>query len=452
MNLEKIMANSQWTHRRTVLVCLLASALFHLVGVASLNELEKRSEGQVVRLQAELPPRFEPERLSVSRPRDVPRTQMEQLHMAAHEALKIEDGFAEVEMVPPPMLPGLRLQETFEKRVYAGKEQGLAHAVAVLRALAEMALEDTLAMGVLDLLRIRDLADADRERAMVIADPDDPRKTVGYINFTFLRVYGAGTFSSFTGGLNLDFDEATPTGQADAISDLARYMRDYTGILARVREVDTPSLFLNRQLLKDPIHFLFQGGGIYAYDRNRLARFYPEERKLLGEYLRGGGFLFIEGGNRYLREMVDELQLILGGDGRLVELPSEHPIYHAYYDHGGGFPGEYKRRLLDVSGPAWYYPARFPDDGWYPEGLWGVEVNGVLVAVLSDLQLLSFWSTDTLAEQDEPLNAKLPALQAATNIVVYALTREGGLTARRERPLWAVATGVTRRVSGAQPF
>ena len=137
-----------------------------------------------------------------------------------------------------------------------------------------------------------------------------------------------------------------------------------------------------------------------------------------------------------------------------VAFPGDYPQWELLGEYlcGHGFPGEYKRRLLDVPGPAWYYPARFPNDGWYPEGLWGVEVNGVLVAVLSDLQLLSFWTPDTLAEQGEPANAKLPALQAATNIVVYALTREGGLTARRERPLWAVTTGVTRQVSGAQPF
>ena len=38
------------------------------------------------------------------------------------------------------------------------------------------------------------------------------------------------------------------------------------------------------------------------------------------------------------------------------------------------------------------------------------------------------------------------------DVVVYALTRPGGWAVKRERPLWAAATGVTRMLSGAQPF
>ena len=88
----------------------------------------------------------------------------------------------------------------------------------------------------------------------------------------------------------------------------------------------------------------------------------------------------------------------------------------------------------------------------YPEGLWGVEVGGDLVAVLSDLQLLSTWEVDASLRPGEEGPIKSPYLQAGINIVLYALTREGGLTAKRERPLWAAATGVTRLVSRAQPF
>ena len=38
------------------------------------------------------------------------------------------------------------------------------------------------------------------------------------------------------------------------------------------------------------------------------------------------------------------------------------------------------------------------------------------------------------------------------HVVVYVLTRPGGLAAKRQRPLWAAATGVTRMISGAQAF
>jgi hypothetical protein len=107
--------------------------------------------------------------------------------------------------------------------------------------------------------------------------------------------------------------------------------------------------------------------------------------------------------------------------------------------------------LLDVRGPDWYYPARFPG-AVYHEGLWGVEVGGDLVAILSDLQLLNSWQTDGNLDPDREPPTKSLFLQAVVNIVLYALTRPAGLTAKRDRPLWAAATGVTRMISGAQPF
>ena len=38
------------------------------------------------------------------------------------------------------------------------------------------------------------------------------------------------------------------------------------------------------------------------------------------------------------------------------------------------------------------------------------------------------------------------------HVVVYVLTRPGGLAAKRERPLRATATSVTGMGSGAQPY
>ncbi len=72
--------------------------------------------------------------------------------------------------------------------------------------------------------------------------------------------------------------------------------------------------------------------------------------------------------------------------------------------------------------------------------------------MLSDSQLLSSWEIDGGLKPAVEQPVKLPSLQAASNVVVYALTRPGGLAAKRERPLRAAATGVTGMGSGAQPF
>ena len=77
----------------------------------------------------------------------------------------------------------------------------------------------------------------------------------------------------------------------------------------------------------------------------------------MGRYLREGGFLFIDGTNRYLREMKDQLREILGSEARLAPLPTSHPLYHSFYEFGGGFPrGDRSRNRYMEDNRSWYYP------------------------------------------------------------------------------------------------
>ena len=68
-------------------------------------------------------------------------------------------------------------------------------------------------------------------------------------------------------------------------------------------------------------------------------------------------------------------------------------------------------------------------------GIWGVEVEGELVAVFSDLNLHQQWRSALDAAADEQYSPLLN-LMAGTNIVVYALTRLGGLTPKIEKHIW----------------
>ena len=125
-------------------------------------------------------------------------------------------------------------------------------------------------MGIasMDLLRLADMARANKDHAAVIGSRATRRDLAGYVNFTQLRVYGA----------------SSGRGALDALS---RYLRDHTHLLARVRD-KTYEYFLSEQLLKDPVHFLFQDT-LSAYDENVLTKFSSEEKVLLGRYLREGG-------------------------------------------------------------------------------------------------------------------------------------------------------------------
>ena len=358
------------------------------------------------------------------------RTEEPEAVAIREEDLRLEAKLPEIEAEDAPLV----LREIGSG---AKEEKPILDRVEMI-APSAMGLADSLGIAAMDLLRLVDLARANKDHAAVIRDPASRRDLAGYVNFTQLRVNGAGS----------------GRGALDAIS---RYLRDHTRILARVRD-DTYEYFLSEHLLQDPVHFLFQDGGLTRYDDNVLTMFSPEEKALMGRYLRGGGFLFIEGNNRFLREMKGHLRSVLGADGVLAPLPLSHMIYHSFFDFGGGFPGEDKARVADVgTNPTWYYPAQNREDLVAvqeaataitpnaieaigdalppPQGLWGVEYKGHLVAVLSDLGLHQNWLASFAADSDgiEPVTY---SLMAGTNVIVYGLTRDDGMTPKLPPPAW----------------
>lgn len=327
----------------------------------------------------------------------------------------------------------------------------------------ELALVDSTATETLELLRIEDMMRADRERAVVILDPDGRRDTRGFVKFTPLHLDGA--WSEW-----LNPDQPVAARGVPVLADLARYLRDYTRLSAEVRTANE-SFFLSRRLLRDPIHFLFPGYGSGAISSATRVQMSAEERLLLGEYLRSGGFLFIDAGQgsddrRFLRAMVAILRDVLSAEGRLEEVPPDHGIYQAFYSFGLGFPGEYKRPVVRTYKGSWYYPDLAPETSYYPRGLWGLWLGEELVGVISDLNLHSLWSEtatpgeggvaagaeggqgviggEGIAVATATTTSTTPYLRAATNVVFYALTREGGLATKRGRPAWERRRPVVR--------
>ena len=398
---------------RLVRISLLISLLLHLAGFF-LGGLfwQENLEGERFRARlASVPRRFRPAfpRLPTTRPQ-APVTEME--YLAPERAPEpVEGEVLELPTTPPMDVEGIALPEVAFEVVPLPKTGGPEIAREVMPAPSGPVIIDSLEAESRELLSIEDLARVDDKRAVIIPDAHSRRDLRGFINFTFLRMDGIGNV-----GKTLDI--------------LARYLRDYTRILARVRRVPDP-YFLSEQLLKDPIHFMFPGPRIGGTEPERRTYLNDEEIELMGRFLRGGGFLFVEddsscteGGPIWLREMIVHVHKALDGDGRLFEILPTHPIYHSFYDFDGGFPGEDKRLILDVPPPDWYFAKGYKDRC----GLWGVELDGKLVAVFSDMGLHGKWSSD--ADSSELF------LQTATNIVVYALTRPGGLTVRRARPAW----------------
>jgi hypothetical protein len=422
---------------RALWASLLVSLLVHLAVLYLVRDFRREevaSEAFRARL-ALVPPQFKPRRLAVSQKVELPQVEMEYLEAGGQAR-----AMAEEELSLAPSVP--RLEEAVApgalRELAMGAKEDVPHLERQrMLSPSELGPADSLAIVSMDLLRLVDLARANKEHAAVIPNLGSRQDLAGYINFTQLRLYGAGS----------------GRGELDA---LARYLRDHTRLLARVRD-QTYEYFLSENLLKDPVHFLFEGGGLIPYRSEVLTQLSEEEKTLMGRYLREGGFFFIEGRNRYLREMVGHLRSILGDQAQLKPVSTAHLIYHSFYGFGGGFPGEDKQQMADVGdNPSWYYPVqnrevapaaelvsffnplaavteeeRLPP----PLGLWGVELNGELVAVLSDLELHDRWRDTTATEgEDEPV---LYSLMAGTNILVYALMRAGGTTPKLPPPAWA---------------
>ena len=425
---------------RIAYVCLLASLLLHLTALYLGDHLwrdELDAETFRVRL-ARIPPQFKP-----PRPIPLPRLDIEALKVemeylrADRPAVDVRDPNLESETTPPELEVPTAPLALSEIAVGAKEEAPILEREKMISP-SSLGLADSMGVASMDLLRIEDMARANKDHAAVIPSRATRRDLSGYVNFTQLRVYGA----------------SSGRGALDALS---RYVRDHTDLLAQVRD-KTYELFLSEQLLKDPIHFFFEDT-LSAYDPNILTKFSAKEKALLGRYLREGGFLFIDGTNRYLREMKDHLREILGSEARLAPIPTSHLIYHSFYEFGGGFPGEDRSRSRYEEGNrSWYYPTNNRNDllaiqqeqapvvsgteseqeaeVLHPsEGLWGVELDGELVAVLSDLGFEGKWRASFNTE-GEATGISTYALMAGTNVLVYALTRKSGITPRLPPPTW----------------
>ena len=438
------------TSHRTVWLSLLVSALLHLLFVVLVQPFWRDiEEAEAFRARLAYRPRFEPRRLGALRPESAPASRMEQLRLEGAGA-----DVPKLQLLPPPTAISVHTPEpggVVVAPIPGVRPDTLALARETMASAVDYGWDD-LETGeiALDLLRIEDMARADAHRAAIITSPRGPREARGFINFTPLNLYGMGS-----GRLRLEA--------------LARYLRDYTSILAHVR-TEKHSHFLSESLLEDPVHFLFQGGGMPPWTDHLVINFSDEERQLLGRYLHEGGFLVIEGDYRYTREMTELLCSTMGPGGRLVPLSEDHAINHSYYQFGG-----FLERWLeeDESLP----PADLCRDNLegyrYDRGPYGAFLDDDLVAMIggagsrnwvsgggvaatdsagSDAETVEDAETDTDASVEG--TATLPSLMRGVNIVSYVLHRANGLAVRRAAPSWetlppSVAPGAHKdRVDG----
>ena len=434
---------------------LLLSLLLHLAALLVIDDW-RRAEREAERFRARLRQvvRFEPQRFTAATPEQArPRTEMEYREAGPPPRPRLRDPTLPRQTVQAPEAQvALRpfdvavRADTFRAEI----EPEPVRAMAAVTGRGESPRRESL-----DLMRARDLAQG-HERAVVSVDPDSRRGLTGFVNLTRFFTRGAG-------------------GGRGGLESLARYIRERSSLLVRVRPTPVQR-FSSRTLLRDPIHFLIQQGGLPLIGDWPLLQLGEDEKQLLGEYLRGGGLLYVEGEGRFLTGAVSLLRELLGEAAGIAPIPAEHALYHSFYSFPSGFPGEDKERwdyLRDLE-PSWHYPASGPplervtaanvDPGLAApaarrtSGLWGVSLGDTLVAIVSDMPFHAAWSQMTADDEEAeaaaapapgqegeawwvpvlPPGWSAPALRAGVNLIVHAVTRTGTIAGRRDQPAWFV--------------
>lgn len=155
-----------------------------------------------------------------------------------------------------------------------------------------------------------------------------------------------------------------------------------------------------------------------------------EELKNLANYLRNGGFLWIDDGyaarwgafNQKNRQYISQA---LGYDGEFEKIPQNHWIYKCYEEFAGPPPGEDELR------PNANHPVK--ERYRYLEGVF---INGRLAVLLSSKGYCKAWGV--WPRNPPSLGGPLDntrQLQFALNVIVYACTQKGGIVDRIKQRL-----------------
>ncbi len=251
-----------------------------------------------------------------------------------------------------------------------------------------------------------DALDTGRYHAMVIQDPSDKKKIEGF--FHFYIAYAAGARTPDLGGAHTEHPNAIPI--------LIKAINRYTDIRTDIAGFIT---YDSGELFKTP--FVYNAASVSGPSggaRGRSFSLTDTEARNLGKYLMSGGFLVAD--NSGLNDATTQaLQRIfidaLGSVGKKYErdwnfesLPSEHPIFHCYFDFDS--------------------PPRCGDwlAGWAPSNMshdigtfLGITIDNRLVGIQSNMDYEDCWGFMVECAR---------SLQFGVNMVIFALTQEGSIT------------------------
>jgi hypothetical protein len=180
---------------------------------------------------------------------------------------------------------------------------------------------------------------------------------------------------------------ANPSG----LPNLLRAIRQRTGLDVSDRPLQLK--LTDPNLWSHPYLYLTGHGNI---------RFSDEEIQILRKYLDAGGFLHADDNYGLDASFRRELKRVFPGDA-LVELPTDHPIYHAMYDFPKGLPKIHQH------------------DGKPSQGLAIVRDGRVVVFYSFESDLGNGWENPDI-HNDAP-EAREAALRMGVNLFLYAISQ-----------------------------
>ena len=176
---------------------------------------------------------------------------------------------------------------------------------------------------------------------------------------------------------------------ASSLPNLLAAIRERTGIPVARREVNVRPL--DPTLYDYPYLYMTGHGDV---------RFSAAERAQLREYLTSGGFLHADDNYGLDESFREEIALIFP-DAELTEIPSDHPVFHTFYDLPDGLPKIHEH------------------DGNPPQAL-GVFLGGRLVVFYSyESDLGDGWEDEDVHGDAEDLRET--AFRMGVNLFLYVL-------------------------------
>lgn len=176
-----------------------------------------------------------------------------------------------------------------------------------------------------------------------------------------------------------------------SLPNLLRAIREATGIPVAERErVVRP---LDPDLRDHPFLHMTGHGNV---------AFTPEERRVLRTYLEDGGFLHADD-NYGMDESFRREMALLFPDREMVELPADHPVFHAYFAFPDGVPKIHEH------------------DGRPPQAFGIFHEGRVVVLYTYETDLGNGWEDEEV--HGNPPQLREEALRMGVNLFVYALAQ-----------------------------